>query len=339
MLRSRAFACATLIALGSCGKLAINRSTAVPGIQSIPALSATLSDASAVEFSTSTVVLKASGTATAASCTYDNTAVDAATVGTTQQVAYKLNDTQYRHATFFTPTTYLFVREALIRIQKFNGPLGTLYAQLTSSLGSDPSTSLANSATITAASTTSAVGGAVETFSFSDGVVLLPNTKYALVLTPGSDYTEDGTNRVGWVTTTSGTGCSSYTVFRRRDTNAGAWYDDGSTRRSYFSIVADVHATPGNASWVLAAFANAKWDTSTFTMVENPNNTAGSVLYDIGAGDSASTPSYSSTSKTQAEVKALGTLTGQFLYLRANLSVAAPYFESAEVGSGSINAN
>jgi hypothetical protein len=221
------------------------------------------------------------------------------------------------------------------------GPSANVIADITSATGAAPNVSniLGTSAAVSMASLSSGLSGADATFSFSTSPTLLANSDYALVLHPvPSSGTIDGGNNMVWrIASSNGSraGCTDFDLLQTSTNSGASWANDTGT--PYFYFVTPTYQSTGTGYWIVDGGYEVVWNFSTFNVSENPNgDKEGSVLYSIGVGSDPSTPSYSSTNITKAQVRALSNLTGQYLYVRVILNSANNNFSNSGVGSGSI---
>ncbi len=230
-----------------------------------------------------------------------------------------------------------------LRIRKVGGPSGNMLSYLYATSGLNPTGSaLATSADVLINSIpNTAAAGNLMGFTFSSALEAAASTAIAVVLRPKTDATIDGANNFRWVTSnsTGPDGCTDFPVYRGTTDGGTNWMAANNLgyRRSFFTATVATHDSSGTVSWITDGLG-ATWDMTTFDFDENPSTlTAGTITYDIGTGSSAVTPTYSQTNLTEAQVQALGDLTGQYLYVKVNLSVSTPFYDRAVIGDGSVD--
>ena len=301
---------------------------------------ATIDTPANVQLSSGVLTLKANGTA---DWGCQESGVNDGYHGNTDTAQKYIAALADRQTNLFTPSTYMKVSQVKLQIQKNGGPSPNMYVDIRSTLGVNPT------ATILSSSTAIAMGSIVDqnavghiiTFTLGTTLEFTAATSYAAVLLPTSGSGLDGANNIGWVTTDSAA-CTNFPVFLDSADSGGTWQavDNGGYRRSYFTLVGETHASSGSVSWIVKGFSGAVWSMSSFAFSENPGSiTAGTITYDVGVGTSATVSTYSQTGLSKAAVQALANKTGDYFYVRANFSIATPFFENVRLGNGSINAN
>lgn len=326
--------------LMACGDISIDHSA--NGItKSMLASSATIETAATLEVLASKLALKVSGTS-ATGCTF--TGSDSTTTTSTVTAGTIFSALTLAQGQVFTPSVYLNVQKVSLQIRRVGGPSGNMFAQIRSVSGSDPSASvLATTGDVLISTASTGGNGALLDFTLASSYEMAAGTSLSLVLKPQTDATLDGSNNFRWMVSNSTPteGCTNFFAYRTSSDSGSSWSAGAqSYQRNVFTLTADVHSTPGQASWIVTGPSSSTtiWKMSTFTFSENPGDkTTGTITYDVGAGASSSTPSYSQTGLTLAQVQALSNLTGSYFYCRANLSVSNT-FNQALLGDGSIKA-
>ncbi len=268
------------------------------------------------------------------------TKTGAVTDGTVQGTSVNYNSLTTSagvHANLFTPATYMKVSGLKLRLKRNSSPAGNLFASVNSAGATDPlATSLGTSAAVSVSTISAAPGGALASFALSSPVEIVSTSTYAVLLGI-SAAVMDNSNFYSVVTSGAGE-CSSLVAFRTSADSGSTWGAGQAPagQRTYFSMTTDVHASSGQATWIIKN-TKATWLFSTFTMAENTRiGTSGTITYDVGTGESDTTATYDHTGLTLTQVQALSNATSTYLYLRASLSVASPYYDQAELGNGSI---
>lgn len=308
-------------------------------IVNIATSSATL-DAN-VELSGGNIRLKSNGTSTTTGCTYNSAGSNSATQATGYNAgANIISAPGVAHANIFTLSNYLSVSQVTLRLRRSGTPSGNMRVKLrTSSAGVPAATVLGTSSDVLISTASSSMSGGDITFSFASNVELVNGSSPALVLEQSTSAFVDGSNNFRWVVA-NGAGCTAFPTYQRSTDGAVSWSTGTASSPSFFSFVAETHATTGTAEWVLTAESGATWNLVDFDMNEDPRLLgSGTIRYDIDVGESPTSPgSYSYTNLTEAGVRAMSpsTLTGTYLYVRANFSVSAPGFDQAELGNGTI---
>ena len=304
--------------------------------------SATLSPSTSVELVGSEIHMKKTGNGSVG-CTYSGTS-DTSTTSASVSSASNLSSQNVALANLFTTTAPLYVSEINLRLRKISNASGSLAVEIQSTTGgTDPSgTALATSATVLISTLTTGATGSVITFTLSSSLQLTKNTTYAIVLKPQSGATLDAGNNVRWLASdTAGPpeACSDFPIYRA-SSDAGVTWGAGQNsnyRRHFFTLTVDDHSTTGNATWILSGAQNSSWYMPSFSLAENSNGVyTGSVTYDVGAGESSTSATYSNTGLTKAQVQALSDLKGTYMYLKANLSLTNSY-DNVSITPGSIN--
>jgi len=319
----------------SCNDLVIDlRDSSTGNVLFLPA-AATIDTPAAIELSGSYLSSKSVGTF-ALGCTF--TGVNGAITGASLTSPVLIDSSSDAHANLFTLSTYARIQKVILRLRKSGGPGGNMRMQIYATSGLNPTGLPLTAAVDLVISTSIGAGsnGTLVDFNLATPYEAAPGT-YAVVLTPQA-ATLDGLNYFSWATTNSN-GCTDFALYRS-SADTGATWGAGTNpgfQRSYFEIQADEYASTGTASWITSGGGYLLWDMSTFTFSENPGGaTGGTITYDVGAGNSSTVATYSSTGLTLAQVRALTDLTGDYFYVRATLSVASSTSDRALLGSGSI---
>jgi hypothetical protein len=314
------------------------------GSVTLATASATIETPSTVQLSGGFLSLKATGTGSWG-CTFVSGGTVDANTGTSLTAGEPLQNLAYSQANLFTTPSYMKVTGLTLRIRRTGGPSGNMYTELRAGSGASPTgASLANSNNVLISSiATTGVAGHLIAFTLPTAVEMPAGATYAVLLQPQSGSTVDGANYFGWVVTNNNSpeGCTGFPVYRYSSDSATTWGNGSGTGygRGYFTIQAEQHASSGTVSWIgTAPSPSSSWIMSSFSFSENPASlTGGTILYDIGVGSDPAVPNYSQTGLTKAQVRALSDLTGQYLYVRAMLSVGSPQFDNAVLGAGGIN--
>ena len=326
----------------SCGDLGIRRGDSSPGTRTLRLEDATISDDSAVSVGETEIALAATGsTGIYDSCTYtgSNAATTSADWDLIDPGIPQLNNSTHRQAYTFTLTSYLEIKTVILRLYKEGAPTGDLNVDVMATSGGVPTgVALGTSATVTYASVSAdgvAPHGATYSLTYTSPVALSAGD-YALVARP-SNLVAGALNFVVWQITASAAGCSGKSV-PITSTNSGSSFASTAARRNFVSIMGQTHAPTADLSWITSGFTNATWDLSTFDVTETLYSTSGTVLYDVGAGESPTTATYSLTGKTKAEVQAAADFSGTYFYIKATLAVPTPFFETVSIGEITIDA-
>jgi hypothetical protein len=267
-------------------------------------------------------------------------AADSATQSNSFETPNLMTNTSRAHANSFSAASYMRLRSFTLRLVKEGGPSGDMRLQLfATSAGSPTGSALATLPDrVIGTSIGTDLLGHLVTFTLTSAYEVTAG-EYALVLRP-QGATLDTNNYFSWATVDSSSGCTDFSPYLQ-STNSGSTWTAGLNlgfRRSFFSVTADQHALSGSASWIASVSGRYLWEMSTFAFAENPNNrSTGSILYDVGVGNSASTPSYTHTGLSLSQVRALPDQIGEYLYVRANFSVSSPGFDRAVLGNGSVS--
>lgn len=344
-----------LLVVGSCGDLTIQRGDATPGVRTLAVTSATY-DVAALEEESGSLALKATTTAVATGCSYALATNGASSSGSRITHSPQFDSAADAQASLFStsslsPATWMRVRTVKMYLYYLGTPDNVFYAEIQSNnSGSPAGTALGTSATFDYHSVPGAsggVGGLVD-LTYTTPVDL-PLGSYWVVLKSGGN-TLIG-NYVSWVTSTSASAlaCTGFSdALALRLENPATWGINWATgsvpattvnQRGLFQVVADVFTPSASATWIVAAFKNAQWDLSTFSVTENPGGTGGTVTYDVGAGNDPVTPTYTLVGKTKAEVLSAASISGTYLYVRVNMSVASPYYDRAAISDITVTAN
>ncbi|XGC82277.1 hypothetical protein ACES2L_07245 [Bdellovibrio bacteriovorus] len=227
---------------------------------------------------------------------------------------------------------------AVLLLKKNSNPTANAIVDITAASGRTPTiaTSLATSSTV-AMSGITGLGGSNQTFTFASPPTLTASTTYSLILSGvNGSGTVDGSNNINWRMGDGASDCSDFDVLQNSSNTGSSWSDDSATPYFYF-VVPAYHAS-GTGYWIVDGGADITWDMSSFDVSEDPNDDKpGAITYSIGAGSDASTPSYSQTGLTKAQVQALTGISGRYLYVRVTLNSAYTNMGSAGVGSGAVS--
>lgn len=318
----------------SCGKLPINRLSGSTRFF-LPS-AATLDTPAAVELFSGILRLIATGSGEyGCQFTGSNTGVDGATATASDKILNAITEAQ---GNLTTTTSYMVITGAKVRIRRVGTPSGNMFTALRTTSGADPSaTVLSTSADVLISTASVAPTGGLSTFTFSASREAALGTSFALVLAPQSGATVDGANNFRWVVA-NGAGCTNFPTYRDSSDSASTWISGVALSPSYFTLVADTHPTSGQTSWIATGHASALWMMSSFDFDENSRViTTGTFTYDVGAGENPTTPTYSNSGLTKAQVQALSNLSGTYFYVRANFAIGGAGFDQAELGNGLIN--
>ncbi len=330
--------------LAGCAERTINHSPGGTTV-TIAAASATIDTPTNVELSSAVLRSKATGTVSYG-CTYNAAGSDSATESTSYNTLEVISSTARSQANLFTAPSYMKINSVTLRVRKVGGPTTDMYTTIRAGSGLDPSgASLATSGgyPINATITSVFAVGQLITFALAAPLEVASGGLYAISLNVASNTSLDGANNILWVVSDSvgpPEACSGFPIYRYSSDTGGTWGVGSNLnyRRGLFTVNADQHATSGTASWILdAQRSTAVWSMSTFSFSENPSGVyGGTITYDVGVGSSSTTATYSSLAQTKAQVKTLSSLTGRYLYVRANFNVPAPGYDVAALGDGSI---
>lgn len=326
----------------SCGNLSIRRGDAVPGVKTLDVDSATIENPLELSVVDGYLGSLATGTGVAQGCTLG--------VGNSANASLSVQDTEVDDGALLTinqalqgqafstaAQTWMRIRQVKVHLYEVGNPGGTLTPMIRTATGVLPDTATtALLGTGTAFTQTSVDGdnpggsGNLYTMNFSTPVDILPGV-YALVLQASQ---ANVANYISWITSDgTAAACSGHLNYTR---NTGSGFAAVAGKRSLYQIIADTHPASTSATWILAAYSNAVWDLSTFEAEENPDGTGGLLTYDLGAGTSPDTATYTHEGLSLAQVQAAADLVGEFLYVRANFTVASPFFDRAVLGDIAI---
>jgi len=248
-----------------------------------------------------------------------------------------VNSTIMAHANVLNAAHHFGISSVRLRIRRVGTPAGEMYVEIRkadSNLPTDQVMKISDGLLIS----NSGLGGngSVVTFDLPEKLHVPKGADIAIVLRPSSGASVDGSNNFRWVVV-DGAGCTAFSTSLSSDDGGNTWNEVAPLSPSFFHLVADVHSNSGSASWIIEGAHESIWVMSAFTMAEDPRRLqSGDILYDIGAGEDPSVPTYTHTALTLAQVRALPDLQGRYLYVRAHLSVDAPGFDQAELGDGQI---
>ena len=332
-LNTSLFAVLALGSLTSCGKLSIDHLARVD----FTASSATIETPAAVELLGSLLQLKDTGTGNWG-CVLGGT--DDGTTATVVSTAPAIAAQTDGLATLFSSTTHLKISALTLRVRRVNTPSGSMYAEIQSASGSNPTgTLLGQSSDVLISAAGAGATGADVSFPLLAVVEAQANLAYAIVLKPSAGATVDASNNFRWASTGSSApeGCTDFPAYRS-SSNSGSTWGAGlaANLRGFFKATAATHSTTGAVSWIMYGEAGAIWLPISFRMAENANGFySGTITYDIGAGNDPVTPTYSATNLTKAQVQASAEVTGAYLYVRAHLAVTSG-FDQVSVSNGQI---
>lgn len=226
----------------------------------------------------------------------------------------------------------------VLRLKKNGNPTANAIVDITNlTVGvPNPNSVVATSSTV-AMTGIAGVTGSNQTFTFASPPTLSASTNYSVVLRGvNGSGTVDGSNTINWRIGDDPTDCSNFALALNSSDSGSNWSNDAAA--PYFYFVVPAYQASGAGYWIVDGGASINWDMSSFAINENPsNNKPGAITYDIGVGSSSSTPTYSQTGLTLAQVKALTGITGQYLYVRVVLSSAFTNMASSGVGDGAVS--
>ncbi len=333
------FALATgLILSASCGDLAIDLRDNGAAV-SIAASDATIEDSSKVVLSGGLLRSKAVGTATMG-C--EVTGSDGASSAASSTYPFRINSSVAGstkvHANAFTAPTFMRIQSFSLLLDKNGDPSSAMRLQFYAASGDLPSGSpLAAAVDQSISSVISDPDSPnVVTFTLASPYEASPG-QYAITMRPQGAVS--GIDNFAWATSNSTNSCSGFPSYKQSSNDGTTYTDDPvvSYRKSIFTVTADTHASLGSVSWIVNGNGKVNWIMSTFSFSENPSGgTAGTITYEIGVGNDSNTPSYSYSNLSQTAVRALADLTGDYLYVRATLSVSGIGFDRAVLGNGSV---
>lgn len=227
----------------------------------------------------------------------------------------------------------------VLRLKKNSSPTASAIVELTTATGRVPvlSNVVASSNAVAMSGASSGLSGGNQTFSFAAAPTLSAQADYSIVLRGVSGSgTIDGTNNLNWRVGNDINDCTDIDDLQNSSNTGSTWSDQGAA--PYFNFVVPKYASSGSGYWIIDGGKEIAWDLSSFSVSENPNgDKSGSVTYSIGAGLDATTPTYSATALTQAQVKALSSVTGRYLYVRVILSSGYSDFSGAGSASGTVS--
>lgn len=337
----RVFGVLAFLLLSSCGDVKVNNGSTNAGAKSLAAAGATIDTPSTVTLSGGYLTLKNASTATVGcKVTGGANGASTSTVIEESSIDFQISSTTKYQAQAFTTSSYMSVSAVTLTIDKVGGPATVLAEIRTTSSGSPTATVVGTSNSGNISTLEDPDYGNV-TMSLTSTVELTGGQTYAVVLKPVTG-TYDGSNKAAFMTTPSNaSACSGFADYKNTSNSGSTWAAGTlNNAKGVFNVTVATHSPSGTASWIATGTANGTWNMSTFTFSENPRSiTTGTITYDVGAGNDSTTPTYSNTGLTKAQVQALSNLSGQYFYVRANLAVTAPYYDQAELGDGSISAN
>ncbi|UOF02225.1 hypothetical protein [Bdellovibrio reynosensis] len=245
----------------------------------------------------------------------------------------------YMGETFSFPFT-IKPTAVVLRVKRTGNPSANAIVELTDLAAGAPDESdvVATSSTI-AMSGFATGSGSDQTFTFATAPTLNASTSYAVVLRGvNGSGTVDGSNTINWRLGNDTSDCSDFDVLQNSSNTGSTWANDATGAVPYFHFVVPAFQATGAGYWIVDGGSSTSWDMASFDIDENPNgDKPGTITYDIGVGADSSTPSYSQTGLSLAQVKALTGLTGRYLYVRVVLNSAYTNMSSSGIGNGAVS--
>jgi hypothetical protein len=288
-------------------------------------------------------------------CDYDSTAAHNTDVLgiATESSLDTLTSNSKRSAVFVTPPVKMNLQAIKMMAFRSGGAAGTVSVDINSAQSSVPTAASLGSTQSRNMLDISADAENWIQFDLASPLAVSNQTELALILKPSFSGTPNGVNYITLVSTsdydysvTDPIACNAFPVYKASSNGGSTWSDpwnNGSPvtadlRRGYFLLVADVHRPTANGHWVVDGTDSMDWDMSTFTITEGMSSLGGQVTYDVGSANT-NTPVYTQSGLSKSQVQALTGITGQYLFIKVNLtSSASPYFERAEVSEATIQA-